>query len=295
MASTDGLEVSLDQVFEVSSALRALKNDGADEMSDADASRSNEPDTLFTFTDDQVFAHDVATGVWMSDAQVGSWCGRLSADEESQEGQIQNVVAMNHIRRAQELQNAQQRAFEQQTTHSRYTTGTSISGLDNADSSDSDVDVVKMERRVEKRNTELRITMGLIKRTLQGRGKISLEHTGAHDLDNNTICRHSSCTSNDDAHIPSHTYYITISVPELPHVTCRFCLPCFETMWNGELLVGNLPDPRVLQKDTDGDIPKEDHCACHGGVEDIAAQGHDDRDEDICTCYCRYDHRIKLI
>jgi hypothetical protein len=205
----------------------------------------------------------------MVNAQAGSWSGRLPEDEETKKLEIQAIVALNHLLRAQEMANAQLRAAERQTTQAYSVADIPTHGLDNTDSEGSEEDHAKAERRARQKDSRLRNDIMLMKSTLQDRGVLSLEHTGAHDVDYNMYCRYAYCMS-DDGCIPAHSYYITISVPAGVKYTCRYCLPCFEAIWNGELLLGDPPDPRVLKSASNGEVQESDGCACHSAVGDIA-------------------------
>ena len=260
--------------------LTPLNDAGSEEISDADRVEEREfvvddthdagqRDICLKVEDDQGIAHHIPTGIYMMNAQAGSWSGRLSDDEGFEELEIQAFLAQNHLRRAQQMANAQIRAAERLTTGAYLVADIPTHGLDNTDSDGSKEDYAEIGRRARKKASRLRNDIMLINITLQDRGELSLEHTGAHDVDYNMFCKYAYCTS-DDQCIPAHSYYITLALPAGSMYTCRYCFPCFEAIWNGDLLVGAPPDPRVLKTTSNGEVQESNDCACHGATQDTA-------------------------
>jgi hypothetical protein len=114
----------------------------------------------------------------------------------------------------------------------------------NPDSRDGGEDHTQRELQEREQDEELRRFITLIKTTLNQACVITLERTEAHDVDENMNCMHPYCTS-DDGCVAAHSYYLTIAMPDTLTHTCRYCLTCFESMWNGKFQIGELPVPSV--------------------------------------------------
>ena len=207
-------------------------------------------DKRFTIEDDQAYALHMETGVYMKDAKEGSWSGKLPRNQQSSDEEIGNVIAMNDLRQKVENANAQLRTAEQRTADVEQAATILLQTADNPDPSDGEEDHTQRELRAREKDEELRRFIGLIKMMLSKGCIITLQHTGAHDVDEDMTCMHPYCTS-DDRCIAAHSYYLTVTRPDCSTNACRYCLTCSEAMWNGKLQIGELPDPRV-QIDAEG-------------------------------------------
>ena len=259
----------------------SLGNDNACSTVDIESETSaeevysgGEREMLFSFEADQAFAYDTETGVYMKNVQTGSWAGRM-CDDEAKDVEIQNMVALNHVRRAQQSAAAQQMAAEQQTAQSYYTTNAPAHNVDSTKRSYSSDGQIKKHDRASEMDNAARVIISAIKSALTEGGTLILEHTGAREAYRHSC---SACTT----YMHAKTYYVCVEVQMLEDY--QYCLTCFEGMWNGEMLIGKLPDPdpRVFKKNLDGKRAEADQCACHSGMEDMSYLGESRATTGMC-------------
>jgi hypothetical protein len=216
-------------------------------------------DVLFTFEADQAFAYDTETGLYMNNVQVGSWAGRF-CDDETTDTEIRKMVALNHVRRAQESSNAQQMVAGRQTAQLESKTSASSHSANHTTGSYPNDGQRKKPRGALEKDEAARIVISAIKYVLAEGGVLTLDHNGAQEAYEHSCSACAAC-------IPTNTYIVGVTVETLVCYTC--CLICFEGLWNGEMQVGKLPDPRIIVKNSHGKIPKAEQCTCHDILGDL--------------------------
>ena len=202
-------------------------------------------DRHFTIEEDQAYAIHIETGVYMTDAKAGSWSGKLPHNQQSSDEEIEGFIdGMKHLRRAQEATTAGPRAAEQRASDVQQAAGILMEMTDDPASEDGEEDDTQRQLREREQDEKVREFITDIKIALKQGCVLTLQHTGAHDVNEDMRCMHPYCTSRDGC-ITVHSYYVTIAKPDTATYICRCCLTCFEAMWSGKLQIGELSDPGV--------------------------------------------------
>ncbi|KAK5122634.1 hypothetical protein LTR85_003897 [Meristemomyces frigidus] len=229
------------------------------------ASRTTKDEEVDDYNDDEddiICGVDTVNGhdsVYLLNADQGSWSGPLDSEDDPQVRATlpdQAVLALQHLKRAQQLveqQQQKQRSLDPagyEATEAEYSgsEGDTVVGeaseelQGEAEQIFATQDDYEEEKKKWHKDLLLRNVIRMIKSKLNRGALLTLERLGPVNL--TMTCAHPDCPAPNGL-IPPGAYYVILGQPRQLEKAERLCLFCLEWLWNGKGMCRPLPGPDV--------------------------------------------------
>ncbi|KAK4545237.1 hypothetical protein LTR36_003417 [Oleoguttula mirabilis] len=193
--------------------------------------------------------------VYLLNADQGSWSGPLESEAEAQVLPDQAILALRHLKRAQQLaEQVQLVSSEDEASEAgEYSDSEADTVVGEASEkwqqSQDEVEQVyatqddyEEEKKKWHKDLHLRNVIRRVKAKLRSGAVLTLERLGPINLTIN--CAHPECPA-PEHRIPPGAYYVILGQPRQLESAERFCLFCLEWLWNGREMCSPLPTPEV--------------------------------------------------